>query len=271
MSAVTSRTWGPALSMAQRELVRFFRQRSRILSAFATPLLFWAVVGSGFSSSFHASGAPEHMGTLEFFFPGTLLMIVLFTAIFATISIIEDRREGFLQSVLVAPVSRAAIVLGKMLGSTALAMVQVLPILLVAPLAGLRMTPAALGIAGGTLLLVAFGLSGLGFLIAWRLDSVQGFHAIMNLLLMPMWLLSGALFPQAGAPEWLRVIMAVNPMTYALAALRRGMYTGSPQTDAVGTGVPPLVLSLLVSAAFAAVMFGLASRQARRTTSGDLH
>ncbi len=264
-------TWRPAFSLAHREMVRFFRQRSRVLSAMLTPVLFWAVIGSGLGKSFHAPGSPEDVGPLEFLFPGTLLMIVLFAAIFATISIIEDRREGFLQSVLVAPVPRSAIVLGKMLGSTALAMVQVLPVLLFAPLAGLRMTVPAVGVAAGMLLLVAFGLSGLGFLIAWRLDSVQGFHAIMMLMLMPMWMLSGAMFPQSSAPEWLRLIMACNPMTYALAATRRGMYLGSGRPEIIGAGVPALGLSLGISIAFAAAMFAFASYQARRTTSGDLH
>jgi ABC-2 type transport system permease protein len=257
-------------SLAHREIVRFFRQRSRVLSALVTPLLFWLLVGSGFAGSFRPAGAPAGQDALEFLFPGMLLMIVLFTAIFATISIIEDRREGFLQSVLVAPVSRAGVVLGKMLGGTALALVQVLPVLAVAPLAGLRVAPASLALAGVALAIVAFGLTGLGVLIAWRLDTIQGFHAIMNLLLMPMWMLSGALFPAGGAPAWLRALMAANPMTYALGALRRGLYFDSQRRAEVGAGVPAFGLSLAVAAAFAALMFALATRQARRTTAGDL-
>jgi ABC-2 type transport system permease protein len=264
-------TWRAAGSLAQRELVRFFRQRSRVLSALATPLLIWVLVGSGFAASFRPPGAPAEVGALEFFFPGMLLMIVLFTAIFATISIIEDRREGFLQSVLVAPVSRAGIVLGKMLGGTALALVQVLPVLVVAPLVGLRATPTALVLAGVALAVVAFGLTGLGVAIAWRLDTIQGFHAIMNLFLMPMWMLSGALFPANGAPDWLRAVMAANPMTYALGALRRALYVGSQHADAAAAGTPPLALAFVVAVVFAVAMFAVALRQSQRTTAGDLH
>ena len=259
-----------AQSLMQRELVRFFRQRSRVLSAFLTPLVFWLLFGLGFGKSFHPPGTPEEVGPLEFFFPGTLLMIVLFTAIFATISVIEDRREGFLQSVLVAPVGRGGIVLGKMLGGTLLSLAQVLPLLVVAPLAGLALGAAGFLVATATLTIVAFGLTGLGFLIAWRLDSTQGFHAIMNLVLMPMWMLSGALFPASGAPGWLRAVMAVNPMTYALAALRRGLELEAP-APRFAAGTPGLAISLLVSIIFAALTFALAVQQSRRTSTGDLH
>ena len=259
-----------ARSLMQRELVRFFRQRSRVLSAFLTPLVFWLLFGLGFGKSFHPPGTPEDVGPLEFFFPGTLLMIVLFTAIFATISVIEDRREGFLQSVLVAPVGRSGIVLGKMLGGTLLSLAQVLPLLVVAPLAGLHLGVVGFLVATATLTIVAFGLTGLGFLIAWRLDSTQSFHAIMNLFLMPMWMLSGAVFPASGAPGWLRAVMALNPMTYALAALRRGLEFEAP-APRFAAGTPGLAISLLVSIIFAALTFALAAQQSRRTSTGDLH
>jgi ABC-2 type transport system permease protein len=257
-------------SLMRRELVRFFRQRSRVMSALLTPLVFWVLFGSGFGKSFHPPGVPEGLGPFEFFFPGTLLMIVLFTAIFATISVIEDRREGFLQSVLVAPVGRNAIVLGKMLGGTLLSLVQVLPLLLVAPLAGLHLSTTAFAVSAATLTVTAFGLTGLGFIIAWRLDSTQGFHAIMNLFLLPMWMLSGALFPASGAPAWLRAVMAVNPMTYALAAVRRGVELASP-TPRFAVGTPGLAFSLVIAILFAALTFVLAVHQSRRTSTGDLH
>lgn len=262
-------TWLPALNLMHRELVRFFRQRSRVLSAVATPLVFWFLIGSGLGKSFHPPGAPADVSSLEFFFPGMILLIVLFTAIFATISIIEDRREGFLQSVLVAPVSRAGIVLGKMLGGTALALVQVLVVLALSPFTGVPLTLPGLAAAVGALALVAFGLTGLGFIIAWRLDSTQGFHAIMNLFLMPMWMLSGAFFPAGGAPGWLRAIMTANPMTYALAALRRCLYLGS-ESHAAGDGLPAFGTALAVTVVFAIAMFALAVRQARHASAGDL-
>src|SRR3954471_4591675 len=140
----------PALSLAKRELVRFLRQRNRIVGALATPIVFWLLIGAGMGRSFRADGAPQDYGYLQFFFPGTVLMILLFTAIFSTISIIEDRREGFLQSVLVASVPRLAIVLGKVLGGSALAFGQGLIVLLLGPLAGVRPSPA------GFLLAMAF-------------------------------------------------------------------------------------------------------------------
>src|SRR5450432_2047311 len=131
----------PALSLCQRELVRFLRQRHRIIGALATPIVFWLLIGAGMGRSFHVEGLPGGASEsyLQYFFPGTVLMILLFTAIFSTISIIEDRREGFLQSVLVAPVSRMAIVLGKVLGGAALAFLQAILFLILAPLIGIKL------------------------------------------------------------------------------------------------------------------------------------
>src|SRR5688572_1552123 len=128
----------PALSLARRELVRFLRQRHRIIGALATPLVFWLLVGGGFGRSLSLPNSPPGQSFIHFFFPGTLVMILLFTAIFSTISVIEDRREGFLQGVLVAPVSRHAIALGKILGGTALATGQGLLFLALSPLVGFR-------------------------------------------------------------------------------------------------------------------------------------
>src|SRR3954451_3530679 len=132
----------PALSLAHRELVRFLRQRHRIIGALATPLVFWLLIGGGMNRSFNAD-VPGGDNYLRYFFPGTVLMILLFTAIFSTISVIEDRREGFLQGVLVAPVSRMSIVLGKILGGTVLAFGQGLVLLLLAPLVGVKLTFAS--------------------------------------------------------------------------------------------------------------------------------
>src|SRR4051812_43813958 len=182
----------PAVSLARRELVRFLRQRHRVIGALATPIVFWLLIGGGMGRSFRGGNY------LQFFFPGTVLMILLFTAIFSTISIIEDRREGFLQSVLVAPVSRMSIVLGKVLGGTALAFGQALLFLVFPPLAAPRPPVAGVMLALLFMLVLAFALTALGFCIAWRMNSTQGFHAIMNLFLMPLWFLSGALFPADG-------------------------------------------------------------------------
>ena len=216
----------------RRDIIRFYRQRSRIVGALGTPVVFWLLLGSGLGSSFRVgpTTAPAG-GYLEYFYPGTLALILLFTAIFSTISVIEDRHEGFLQGVLVAPVPRTAVVLGKTLGGTTLALMQAALFLLLAPLANTPIGWASLPMLGLVLGTLAFALTGLGFALAWTLDSTQGFHAIMNLLLIPMWLLSGAVFPPAGAAEWVRGVMLINPMTYGVSAIR-GVLVGS---ETVGT------------------------------------
>jgi ABC-2 type transport system permease protein len=234
-----------AWTLCRRDVVRFLRQRSRIVGVLGTPLIFWALIGSGFNY-------------LGYLFPGTLIQILLFASIFSTISIIQDRQQGFLQGVLVAPVSRASIVLGKVLGGTAIALSQGTIILLLGPLVGVRPSIPGWLAALGIMALVSFGLTALGVLLAWRFDSVQGFHGVMNLLLFPMWLLSGAVFPPAKAVAWVRYVMWANPLTYGVDALRR-VLTGEDMQLGV-----PLGASLGVSVAFSALMFVLATSLARR-------
>jgi ABC-2 type transport system permease protein len=262
ISAIDIRLLRPALSLCRRELVRFLRQRNRIVGALATPILFWLLIGLGMGRSFSASSLPDGGDYMQYFFPGTVVMILLFTAIFSTISIIEDRREGFLQSVLVAPIWRMAIVLGKLLGGTLLAFGQGLLFLLAAPLIGVHMGFFSFLLACGFLLVVSFALTGLGFCIAWRMSSTQGFHAIMNLFLMPMWFLSGALFPAKGALQW---VMGLNPLTYGLAGLRRSMYFNSPVP-----GLPGWTACIGVTLLFAVVMFLLAAAISGGRVSADL-
>lgn len=240
----------PAATLCRRELVRFYRQRSRIIGVIGSPLVFWFLIGSGLQSSFRHPYAPPEMNYLEYFFPGTIVLIILFTAIFSMISIIEDRREGFLQSVVVAPITRTSIALGKILGSTALAMIQAVVLLALAPFIGISLSVISFLVIVAALFVVAFGLSGLGFLIAWRMDSTQGFHAVMNLFLIPLWLLSGALFPASGAAGWLGKLMLINPLTYGLAAVRQGMYfSGSVATQELA----PLPVCMAIIIAFAAL------------------
>ncbi len=245
----------------RRELTRFFRQPSRIVSAVATPLVFWLLIGSGLSGSFRLPGGPADVDYLEYFFPGTIVLVLLFAAIFSNISVIEDRREGFLQGVLVAPVARASIVAGKVLGGSTLAWLQGIVFLALAPAAGIPLTLPGVLAAAGVLALLAVALSALGFACAWNLESVQGFHAIMNLVLMPMWLLSGAFFPLSGAPAWLAALMRLNPLTYGVAALRHAFYG-----TALGEGMPgwPLSLAVTFAVGLAAFSLGLlATRGAR--------
>lgn len=225
-------------SLWWREMTRFCRQRSRWGSALAQPVLIWVLLGSGFGASFRV---PEGTSYGEYFYPGVLTMVMLFTSIFATIAVVEDRREGFLQGVLVAPVSRTSLVLGQALGSTTLAMLQGVLLLLLAPVAGIRLSLAALGLVIVVLFCIAWSMTNLGLIIAWRLRSTQGFHAIMNLLLMPLWLLSGAFFPATGAPAWLGWVMWCNPLTYGVTALRGSLYLTQ-----VSTVLPALGVTLLV-------------------------
>ncbi|MFO0980579.1 MAG: ABC transporter permease [Planctomycetota bacterium] len=261
MSQATS-FWLPAATLWQRELVRFFRQRSRVAGALASPLVFWVVIGSGFGRSFRPPAAAEGVGYLEYFFPGTVVLVLLFAAIFSTISIIEDRSQGFLQSVLAAPITRASLVLGKVLGGATVAFVQGLLLLLLAPLLSIHLSVPS--VAGLTLILftLAFALTSLGFLIAWHMESTQGFHAIMNLFLIPMWLLSGALFPASGAAGWIRAAMAINPLSYGLAAVRQLI------DPAAGNGGPSFAVAVSISLGFAVVLYAAAALSARRTRAG---
>jgi ABC-2 type transport system permease protein len=250
----------PAFTLWWREIVRFYRQRSRVVGVIASPLLFWLVIGSGFGTSFRAGSAPGQQHYLDYFYPGALIMIVLFTSIFAMMSLIEDRKEGFLLSVMVAPVPRSAIVLGKVLGGTTLAAIQGLIFLAFAPFVGVHLGIIDFLLVVFVVFLVSFALTSLGFAIAWPMDSTQAFHAIINLFLIPLWLLSGALFPLAGASGWLRLVMRLNPLTYGVEALRVLLYPESPT-------VLPLPASIAALALFTIFMFGLCFfRVNRRST-----
>ena len=265
---VNAGLWLPAMSLCKRELVRFLRQKHRIIGALATPIVFWLLIGGGMGRSFQAPGGPANNagGYMSYFFPGTVVMILLFTAIFSTISIIEDRREGFLQSVLVAPISPMVIVLGKVLGGTVLAFGQGLIFLALSPLIGFHYTILSLLSAMFMMFIMSFSLTALGFCIAWQMSSTQGFHAIMNLFLMPMWFLSGALFPSDGAWVGLAWAIRLNPLSYGLAGLRQSMqWTGSHPVQLGG-----LPMCMGVSIFFAIIMFVLASRLAVKRVAADL-
>ncbi len=248
-----------------REQVRFFRQGSRVFGAFVQPLMFWALFGAGLQASFRPPTGGPALSYREYFFPGTIILVLLFTAIFSTISVIEDRREGFLQGVLVAPVPRSTVVLGKVLGGTTLALLQGTLLLAAAPLAGIHLSVAAGVEAVGVQFLVALALTAVSFCIAWRMDSTQGFHAIMTVFLMPMWLLSGAFFPARGVPGWLEWIIRLNPLTYGVAALRRVLTSGDPASM---SDLPGLGFSLAVTSGFAVVSMALASLLAGRRRTG---
>jgi ABC-2 type transport system permease protein len=244
-------------------VVRFYRNMSRVIGVIASPLLFWIAIGAGFGTSFRNAGATANpdQNFLHFFYVGALTMIVLFTSIFAMMSLIEDRNEGFLLSVLVAPVSRSVIVLGKVLGGTTLATLQGFVFLVFAPFIGIHFTVETFLLVILTIFLVSFSLTALGFIIAWPMDSTSGFHAIINLFLIPLWLLSGALFPLSGASKWIALLMRINPLTYGTEALRALLYPGTENAAF------PLNLCLIVLAGFTVVMFTLAFIVANRRTN----
>jgi ABC-2 type transport system permease protein len=250
----------PAFTLWWREVVRFYRQRSRVVGVIASPVLFWLVIGSGFGTSFRSGNAAGQQHYLDYFYPGALIMIVLFTSIFTMMSVIEDRKEGFLLSVMVAPVPRSAVVLGKVLGGTTLSTIQGMIFLIFAPFVGVHIGFGQILLAVLVIFLVSFALTALGFAIAWPMDSTQAFHAIINLFLIPLWLLSGALFPLSGASGWLRLLMRINPLTYGVEALRGLLYPGSTSLVSLSTSMAALVL-------FTLAMFGLCFFMVNRRTT----
>jgi len=232
-------------------MVRFWREKARVLGFVGSPLVFWVLIGAGF-------------GNMSFFFPGAVTLTLMFSAVFSTMSLIEDRREGFLLSMLASPAPRISMVLGKILGSATLAWIQGVMFLCFAPAAGFRPSLVEIVELIGVVFLVAFSLTAMGFLIAWQMESSQGFHAVMNLILFPLWMISGALFPISGAHAWIRVVVMVNPLTYALAPIRRLL---DPHT---GGDVPGLGTSVVVTAAFGAVMLIAAAILANRKSTKGL-
>ncbi len=256
--------------LAWREWVRFFRQRNRVIGALGQPILFWLLFGTGMHAAFR--GGDQNFMT--FYLPGTVALILLFTAIFTTISIIEDRREGFLQSVLVAPVPRWTIAAGKIFGGAAIAWLQACIFL------GLALATGSVPLGGalvGVLVLMAvaaLALTALGVFFAWPMESTQGFHAIMNLVLMPLWLLSGAFFPipQPGVEsplgQWLmHWLMRCNPLSYTIGGLRTMMGVESQSAE---FWAPSLFASWCVSLLFLCATLSAAGWMVLRPAKGDL-
>jgi ABC-2 type transport system permease protein len=250
----------PAFTLWWREIVRFYRQKTRVVGVLASPIVFWLVIGAGFGTSFRSGSGEAQQHYMDYFYPGVLIMIILFTSIFTMMSVIEDRKEGFLLSVLVAPVPRSAIVLGKVLGGTTLSAIQGMIFLVFAPFAGIHLEPLQVVFVAVVVFLVSFALTALGFAIAWPMDSTQAFHGIINLFLIPLWLLSGALFPMTGASGWIRALMYINPLTYGVEALRIVLYPGMESTFRLPS-------SVVILTVFSLVMFGLAFLMANRRST----
>jgi ABC-2 type transport system permease protein len=245
------------------------------VASIGTPVLFWLLFGAGLARSFRiGEGAGSQQSFLEYFFPGSLFLLVLFTAIFSSISIIEDRREGFLQGVLVAPIPRWAMVLGKIAGGTVVAVVQGLIFLALALLLPIELSLGRALALTGLLTVSSLALTSLGFAFAWKTDSTQGFHAIMNLVLMPLWLLSGGFFPApalSASPKTSELVlhwaMRANPLGYGVGGVRRLL---APEAVYPGCWVPELATCWIVTLAFAAIAFAAAVWISRQRTTGDL-
>jgi len=243
-------------SLCRREVIRFLRQRSRLIGGLLTPVLFWILLGFGIGRSFRPPGWAERIDYATYFFPGTLLLIILFTAIFSTVSVIEDRREGFLQGVLVSPAPMSAVVLSKVFGGAVLAFLHAAAFLCLVPLSGLPVPWSRVPLLLGFMALDSVALTALGLAVAWPMESTQGFHAVMNLLLIPLWLLSGALFPLEGAAGWMQVVMRLNPVHYAYLGLQATLLPVEPTI--------PMGVAAALNALFAILLIGLVVLVARR-------
>lgn len=203
-----------------RDVLRFLRNRARIISSLGQPLLFLFVFGSGLSPAMSRLGAGQ-LDFTAFLFPGIIAMAVLFTSAFSAVSIVWDREFGFLKEILVAPVSRTAVALGKVAGGSTVALFQGAIILLLAPLVGVHLSLGQIVVLFALMLLTAATMTSFGVLIAARMRSMEGFQMVMNFVLMPMFFLSGAFFPLRGVPLWMDILAQANPMTYGVDPIRQ--------------------------------------------------
>lgn len=253
-----------------RDVLRFWRDRARLVSALGQPLLYLVIFGTGLRAAMPGGGQGE-LGAdyVAFLFPGVIAMTVLFTSVFSAMSIVWDREFGFLKEVLVAPISRWAVAIGKALGGATQAVLQGTIVLLLAPVAGVALTPLMVVQLIPLMALLAFALTSLGIVIASRLKSMEGFQVVMNFLVMPMFFLSGALFPLRDVPGWLAVLTHLDPVAYGVDPLRRvvlGALDVSAQA-AAGIEIFGYRLSVMeevgIMAAFAALMLIPAIRSFR--------
>jgi ABC-2 type transport system permease protein len=258
----------------KRELIRFFRNRIRIVTSLMQPILFLFVLGAGLGGI--TEGVTQKGFDFEtFMFPGVVAMAVLFTAIFSAISIVWDREFGFLREMLVAPVSRTSIVIGKCLGGATVASIQGVVMICLAGAVHVPYNPELILILVLELLLVAFALTAFGVMAAARIAQVESFQVVMQFFVLPMFFLSGAFFPLSKLPTWLRALTVIDPLTYGVDPMRRAVFEKlhhlSPKTIAVlspgvhwnGWRVPTL-LELAIVAAMGAVMLGIAILQFSR-------
>jgi ABC-2 type transport system permease protein len=250
----------------QRELIRFFNDRLRMVTALVQPFLFLFVLGSGLSQL--TSGGTGGLNLKTFLYPGILGMAVLFTAMFSAASIVWDREFGFLREMLVAPVRRSSIVIGKTLGGATVAAFQGIIVIAIAGLVGVPYAPMLIIEVFGMQLLLAFTITAFGVMMAARVRQMQSFMALTQMLILPLYFLSGAMFPASHLPTWLTVLNRIDPLTYAVDPIRRVVFEHLSVTPAVrhkldpgitwnGWRVPTLV-EVAVVAVLGIAMLGVA-------------
>lgn len=246
-----------------RDMLRLRRDRIRIVTSLAQPVLWLLLIGSGLAPAIRLGGAQAFGGQdfdyLKFMFPGVLAMSVLFTAMFSGMSVAWDRDFGFLKEVLVAPVPRWAVALGKILGGSTVAVVQASIMLMIAPMIGLRLDVRAIATALPLMLLIGFAITSMAVAIAISVSTMEGFQMVSQFILMPMFMLSGAVFPLHGLPAWLEALVRINPMAYGVDPLRQVLLEPSVSSGVVqAIAFNPIEIDLLVMAGFTALMLGLA-------------
>jgi ABC-2 type transport system permease protein len=250
-----------AASIWQRELIRFFRERSRAVTSLVQPLLYLLVFGTGLGATVRQI---EGVGDYRIFLlPGVIVMTVLFSSMFSGMSIVWDREFGFLKEILVAPVSRPAVIAGKVTGGATTACMQGLAILIFAPIIGLNLSIVGVLQVLPTLVLFAMCVNLLGVAIASRTQTMQAFMVIQNFVMLPLFFLSGAVFPLNSVPSWLRIAAALDPATYAVDAIRRSLIPSFPAAELWGQPLT-LPIDLAVLAVLGSILFVLAVRGINR-------
>lgn len=242
----------------QRELIRFFRERSRAVTSFVQPLLYLLVFGTGLGAAVRESAVAGDYRV--FLLPGVIVMTSLFTSMMASVSLLWDREFGFLKEILVAPLGRGAIIAGKAAGGATTSTIQGLAILVFAPLIGLGVEPLRILAVVPVLIVFSVAINLLGIAIASRLQTMQGFMVVMNFITLPLFFLSGAVFPLTTVPGWLRAAAILDPATYAVDAIRRILIPGFPPSVRPFGEPLPIVADVAVLALFAAVVYVFALR-----------
>ena len=204
-----------------RDVKKFWRERSRLLGGIARPILWLLILGSSLRGVVNSSALTGGKDYTQYIFPGVIALTLIFAAMQSAMSIIWDREFGFLKEVLAAPVSRLSIIIGKILGGATQATLQGIITLCFAPLIGLWPTPLMIVELLVMMFFVSFALTALGVVIASRMSSFEGFGTISNFVVMPMYFLSGAIYPTSSAPDWMKPLIAINPLSYSVDALRQ--------------------------------------------------